>query len=87
MQTWMKYEGHGEKFCKESMAMMETLESYDENVNLGSVHKYFGGGGWAKWRGGQKSFDLPKGGDQKVFGSKRGGGVKKVWSNWKYNEH
>ena len=41
---------------------------------MGSVHKYFGGGGWAKWRGGQKSFELPKGGgDQKVFRSKRGG--------------
>ena len=31
------------------------------------------GGGWAKWRGGQKSFELPKGGDQKVFSSKWGG--------------
>ena len=36
--------------------------------------------------GGQKSFELPEGGDQKVFLSK-GGGVKKVWSNWKYNEN
>ena len=44
---------------------------------LGSVHKYFGGGGWAKWRGGQKSFELPEGGDQKVF-RRKGGGVKKV---------
>ena len=35
--------------------------------------------------GGQKSFELPEGGDQKVFLSK--GGVKKVWSNWKYNEN
>ena len=34
------------------------------------------GGGWAKWRGGQKSFELPEGGDQKVFRSK-GGGVQK----------
>ena len=42
-------------------------------ANLGSVHKYFGGGGWAKWRGGQKSFELPEGGDQKVFRSKGGG--------------
>ena len=33
-------------------------------------------GGWAKWRRGQKSFELPEGGgDQKVFRSK--GGVKK----------
>ena len=35
--------------------------------------------------GGQKNFELPEGGDQKVFLSK--GGVKKVWSNWKYNEN
>ena len=53
---------------------------------LGSVHKYFGGGGLGKMEGGQKSFELPEGGgDQKVFFSK--GGVKKVWSNWKYNEN
>ena len=32
--------------------------------------------------GGQKSFELPEGGgDQKLFFSKKGGGVKKVWSN------
>ena len=55
---------------------------------LGSVHKYFGGGGGlGKMEGGgQKSFELPEGGDQKVFLGK-GGGVKKVWSNWKYNEN
>ena len=44
--------------------------------NLGSAHKYFGGGGRGKMEGGQKSFELPEGGDQKVFRSK--GGVKKV---------
>ena len=30
-------------------------------------------GGLGKMEGGQKSFELPKGGDQKVFRSKRGG--------------
>ena len=34
------------------------------------------GGGLGKMEGGQKSFELPEGGDQKVFYSK--GGVKKV---------
>ena len=41
--------------------------------NLGSAHKYFGGGGRGKMEGGQKSFELPEGGDQKVFRSKGGG--------------
>ena len=45
-----------------------------------------GGGAGQNGGGGQKSFELPEGGDQKVFLSK-GGGVKKVWSNWKYNEN
>ena len=43
------------------------------------INTLVGGGGWAKWRGDQKSFELPEGGDQKVFLSK--GGVKKVRSN------
>ena len=44
---------------------------------LGSVHKYFGGGGLGKMEGGQKSFELPEGGgDQKVF-RRKGGGSKK----------
>ena len=34
---------------------------------LGSVHKYFGGGGWAKWRG-TKKFSLVKEGGSKKFG-------------------
>ena len=46
---------------------------------LGSVHKYLGGGGLGKMEGGQKSFELPKGGDQK-FSAVNGGG-QKVWSN------
>ena len=50
-----------------------------DRQSLESVHKYFGGGGLGKMEGGQKSFELPKGGDQKVFLSK--GGVKQVWSN------
>ena len=33
-------------------------------------------GGLGKMEGGQKSFELPKGGDQKVFRSKRGGSKK-----------
>ena len=37
-------------------------------------------GGLGKMEGGQKSFESPEGGDQKVFLSK-GRGVKKVWSN------
>ena len=41
--------------------------------HLGSVHKYHGGGGLGKMEGGQKGFELPKGGDQKVFSSKWGG--------------
>ena len=36
------------------------------------------GGGWAKWRGGQKGFELPEGGDQKVFPSKGRGGQKSL---------
>ena len=39
---------------------------------LGSVHKYLGGG-LGKMEGGQKSFELPKGGEPKVFSSKWGG--------------
>ena len=34
------------------------------------------GGGLGKMEGGQKSFELPKGGDQKVFSSKWGGSKK-----------
>ena len=49
-------------------------------AGLGSVHKYLGGGAGQNGGGGQKSFELPKGGDQKVFSSKWGG-VIKVWSN------
>ena len=53
---------------------------------LGSVHKYFGGGGWAKWRGAKKVLSYQKGGGAKKFSLVKGG-VKKVWSNWKYNEN
>ena len=34
----------------------------------------FFGGGWAKWRGGQKSFELPKGGTKKFSAVDGGGG-------------
>ena len=53
---------------------------------LGSVHKYFGGGGAGQNGGGAKKvLSYQKGGTKKFFLSK--GGVKKVWSNWKYNEN
>ena len=32
------------------------------NFTLGSVHKYLGGGGWAKWRGPKKFWVAEKGG-------------------------
>ena len=65
--------------------MKRYCDSQLQCVPLGSVHKYFGAGAGQNG-GGPKSFELPEGGDQKVFLSK-GGGVKKVWSNWKYNEN
>ena len=43
-------------------------------TQLGSVHKYFGGG-----------LGKMEGGGAKSFRSKGGG--QKVWSNWKYNEN
>ena len=47
-------------------------------MSLGSVHKYFGGGGLGKMEGGggQKSFELPEGGTKK-FSLVKGGGSKK----------
>ena len=52
----------------------------------GSVHKYFGGGGAGQNGGGAKKvLSCQKGGTKKFSVVK--GGVKKVWSNWKYNEH
>ena len=41
--------------------------------NLGSVHKYFGGGGAGQNGGGPKKFWVTRRGDQKVFHSKGGG--------------
>ena len=35
-------------------------------------------GGWAKWRGAKKVLSYQKGGDQKVFLSKGGGGQKSL---------
>ena len=46
-------------------------------MGLGSVHKYFGGGGLGKVEGGQKSFELPEGGGPKSFFRSKGG-VRKV---------
>ena len=45
---------------------------------LGSVHKYFGGGGgWAKWRGGAKKvLSYQKGGTKKFSVVKEGGSKK-----------
>ena len=53
------------------------------SITLGSVHKYFGGG-WAKWRGGQKSFELPEGGTKK-FSVVKGGSKK--FSQMESNEN
>ena len=44
-------------------------------LDLGSVHKYFGGGAGQNG-GGQKSFELPEGGTKK-FSVAKGGGSKK----------
>ena len=52
---------------------------------LGSVHKYFGGG-LGKMEGGKKVLSYQKGGGTKRFSLVKGG-VKKVWSNWRYNEN
>ena len=46
---------------------------------LGSVHKYFGGGGLGKMEGGQKSFELPEGGGgTKKFSVEKEGGQKSL---------
>ena len=45
-------------------------------ISKGAFINTLVGGGLGKMEGGQKSFELPEGGDQKVFRSK--GGVKKV---------
>ena len=60
------------------------------NIAYGSLKGVFintlvGGGGWAKWRGAKKVLSCQKGGTKKF--SAVNGGVKKVWSNWKYNEN
>ena len=43
-----------------------------------NVHKYLGGGGWAKWRGGAKKvLSCRKGGTKKFSAVNGGGGSKK----------
>ena len=55
--------------------------------SYGSVHKYLGGGGLGKMEGGgPKKFWVAERGGPKSF-QQWMGGVKKVWSNWKYNEN